>query len=57
MVIFDPKTASVSSARLLDADTNGLVDLEEFVTGCLNLHGTAKSPLGPDRLGGLVDSS
>lgn len=29
--------------KLLDADTNGLVDLEEFVTGCLNLHGTAKS--------------
>lgn len=29
--------------KLLDADTNGLVDLDEFVTGCLNLHGTAKS--------------
>jgi hypothetical protein len=41
-----PKRPSFCAARLLDADTNGLVDLDEFVTGCLNLHGTAKSPLG-----------
>lgn len=29
--------------KLLDADASGLVELDEFVTGCLNLHGTAKS--------------
>mmetsp|Transcript_17747 Transcript_17747/g.39943 ORF Transcript_17747/g.39943 Transcript_17747/m.39943 type:complete len:117 (+) Transcript_17747:1-351(+) len=27
----------------MDADRSGLVDLDEFVTGCLNLHGPAKS--------------
>ena len=31
--------------RLLDADASGLVELDEFVTGCLSLHGTAKSRL------------
>eukprot|EP00438_Fugacium_kawagutii_P002156 Skav219897 [mRNA] locus=scaffold841:182067:184126:+ [translate_table: standard] len=30
--------------KLLDADNSGLVELEEFVSGCMNLHGTAKSP-------------
>lgn len=29
--------------KLLDADASGLVELDEFVKGCLNLHGTAKS--------------
>jgi len=29
--------------KLLDADADGLVELEEFVHGCLNLHGAAKS--------------
>ena len=28
---------------LLDADENGVIDLDEFVNGCMNLHGPAKS--------------
>ncbi|CAK9076731.1 unnamed protein product [Durusdinium trenchii] len=28
---------------LIDADDNGIVDLEEFVNGCMQLHGPAKS--------------
>lgn len=28
--------------KLLDADASGLVELDEFIKGCLNLHGTAK---------------
>lgn len=28
---------------LLDADKNGMIDLDEFVSGCMQLHGPAKS--------------
>lgn len=28
---------------LLDADKNGTIDLDEFVAGCMQLHGPAKS--------------
>lgn len=28
---------------LCDADKNGRIDLEEFVQGCMQLHGPAKS--------------
>lgn len=28
---------------IIDSDQNGLIDVEEFVTGCQNLHGPAKS--------------
>jgi hypothetical protein len=28
---------------LLDSDKNGRIDLEEFVSGCMQLHGPAKS--------------
>ena len=28
---------------LIDSDQNGLIDLDEFVTGCQQLHGPAKS--------------
>lgn len=28
---------------LLDTDKSGTIDLEEFVTGCMQLHGPAKS--------------
>lgn len=28
---------------LLDADKNGRIDLDEFVSGCMQLHGPAKS--------------
>eukprot|EP00437_Effrenium_voratum_P044066 CAMPEP_0181467484 /NCGR_PEP_ID=MMETSP1110-20121109/37005_1 /TAXON_ID=174948 /ORGANISM="Symbiodinium sp., Strain CCMP421" /LENGTH=558 /DNA_ID=CAMNT_0023592317 /DNA_START=34 /DNA_END=1710 /DNA_ORIENTATION=- len=29
--------------RIIDADENGLIDLNEFVSGCMQLHGPAKS--------------
>mmetsp|Transcript_34876 Transcript_34876/g.83615 ORF Transcript_34876/g.83615 Transcript_34876/m.83615 type:complete len:91 (-) Transcript_34876:41-313(-) len=28
---------------IIDSDHNGLIDLNEFVTGCMQLHGPAKS--------------
>lgn len=28
---------------IIDSDQNGLIDVDEFVTGCQNLHGPAKS--------------
>ena len=28
---------------LLDSDKNGRIDLDEFVSGCMQLHGPAKS--------------
>lgn len=28
---------------LIDSDENGVIDLDEFVNGCMNLHGPAKS--------------
>ena len=28
---------------IIDSDQNGMIDVEEFVTGCQNLHGPAKS--------------
>lgn len=28
---------------LIDADDNGVIDLDEFVSGCMQLHGPAKS--------------
>ncbi|OLP74750.1 hypothetical protein AK812_SmicGene45627, partial [Symbiodinium microadriaticum] len=28
---------------IIDADRSGLIDLEEFVAGCMQLHGPAKS--------------
>eukprot|EP00434_Breviolum_minutum_P045930 symbB.v1.2.041293.t1/scaffold8025.1/size8132/1 len=28
---------------LLDVDKNGVIDLDEFVNGCMQLHGPAKS--------------
>ena len=28
---------------LIDADENGVIDLDEFVSGCMQLHGPAKS--------------
>ena len=28
---------------LLDSDQRGVIDLDEFVSGCLQLHGPAKS--------------
>ena len=28
---------------VIDADQNGLIDIDEFVTGCQQLHGPAKS--------------
>ena len=34
---------------LLDTDRSGTIDLEEFVTGCMQLHGPAKS--GPAIIG------
>lgn len=34
-----PAAAGCLVLRLLDADASGLVELDEFVTGCLNLHG------------------
>lgn len=32
-----------SLCMLIDADKNGSIDLDEFVTGCMQLHGPAKS--------------
>ena len=32
---------------LLDADQTGLLDLDEFVNGCMQLHGPAKSLQAP----------
>ena len=36
---------------LIDADDNDIVDLDEFVSGCMQLHGPAKSLQVGERLG------